>query len=63
MSETGRKDQAPGAEKPAPANEAARQAGKREHLDELLDEALDETFPASDPIAVHEQLKKDAPPR
>ena len=28
------------------------------HLDERLDEALEETFPASDPIAVHEPRKE-----
>jgi len=54
MSETGRPD---------PAKEATQQTTQREHLDELLDEALDETFPASDPIAVHEQVRKDSPPR
>ncbi|MEP7243530.1 MAG: hypothetical protein ABI885_07565 [Gammaproteobacteria bacterium] len=32
-----------------------------EHLDERLDEALNETFPASDPIAVHEPRRP--PPR
>ena len=63
MSETGGKDPAAGTNRPAPANESTRQNAKREHLDELLDEALDETFPASDPIAVHEPLKKDAPSR
>jgi hypothetical protein len=62
MSEAGDKDQASGASKPASASEAARQAAQREHLDERLDEALDETFPASDPIAVHEP-RKDPPPR
>ena len=36
-----------------------------EHLDERLDEALEETFPASDPIAVHEPRKPapDTPPK
>jgi hypothetical protein len=63
MSETGGQDPAAGANEPAPAKEATRQTTPREHLDELLDEALEETFPASDPIAVHEQLRKDAPPR
>ena len=63
MSDTGAKDPGAGAAKTAPVNEAKRQAAKREHMDELLDEALEETFPASDPIAVHEQLKKDAPQR
>ena len=63
MSETGGKDPAAGAKKPAPTNEAARQAAKREHIEKLLDEALEETFPASDPIAIHVQLKTDAPQR
>jgi hypothetical protein len=46
-----------------PVNEAARKRAERdEHLDERLDEALDETFPASDPIAVHEP-RKDGPTR
>jgi len=57
MSETGRQDQEADAGKPEPANEAARQAAERKRLDERLDEALKETFPASDPIAVHEQLR------
>ena len=53
MSEAGNEDLAGGADKPE--NEAARKSAQRdEHLDERLDEALDETFPASDPIAVHE---------
>jgi hypothetical protein len=63
MSETGRQDQADSVNRPAQSTDATQQAARREHLDELLDEALAETFPASDPIAVHEQLKKDAPPR
>jgi starvation-inducible DNA-binding protein len=29
------------------------------HLDERLDEALEETFPASDPVAVHEPRKEN----
>lgn len=62
MSETGGKDQAAGAGEPAPASEAARKAAQHEHLDERLDEALEETFPASDPVAVHEP-RKDAPRR
>lgn len=62
MAEAGAKDPAAGASPPAPASEAARKAAQHEHLDERLDEALDETFPASDPIAVHEP-RKDAPPR
>jgi hypothetical protein len=44
-----------------PARDTARQSTQRdEHLDERLDEALEETFPASDPIAVHEP-RKDSP--
>jgi hypothetical protein len=48
--------------KPAPSSEAARKAAQHKRLDERLDEALKETFPASDPIAVHEP-RQDNPPR
>jgi hypothetical protein len=58
MSEAGNKDLASGTD--TPANEAARKSAQDEHLDERLDEALDETFPASDPIAVHEPRKDGA---
>ena len=51
MSEADNKDLAGGADKPAAERKSAQ---RDEHLDERLDEALDETFPASDPIAVHE---------
>ena len=61
MSETGTEDQPGGAKKPA--GDAAQKAAERQqHLDERLDEALDETFPASDPIAVHEPRKDRSSP-
>lgn len=45
--------------KPAPPREPA--PAPRKSRDEIvereLDEALDETFPASDPIAVHPEVK------
>lgn len=63
MSETGAKDQPSGAKQPAPVNEATRQAARRQHIENLLDDALEATFPASDPVAVHEQLRKDSPQR
>jgi hypothetical protein len=62
MNEPSGKNPAPGARPSEPASDAARKAARRKRLDERLDEALEETFPASDPIAVHEP-RKDAPPR
>jgi hypothetical protein len=59
MNESG-KDPAAGAN-PTPASEAARKAARHQRLDERLDEALEETFPASDPVAVHEPRKDNAP--
>ena len=61
MSDTGNEKQAGGSEQPA-GKEATRPLSPRdEHLDERLDEALDETFPASDPIAVHDPRPDGAP--
>lgn len=40
---------------PATTGTAAPKATQaKQHLDDRLDEALEETFPASDPIAVHD---------
>jgi len=42
--------------------EKQRRSAEDEHLDERLDEALEETFPASDPVAVHEPKRSAAAP-
>jgi hypothetical protein len=42
--------------RPSEVRPSEPDAAERQHLDELLDEGLKGTFPASDPVAVVQQL-------